>query len=42
MDYGVGIEGSEGRVWRWIDECIVEKSAWLHHKFDNARGSDYA
>ena len=27
---------------RWIDNCIAEQSAWLHHKFDNTRGSDYA
>ena len=27
---------------RWIDNCITEQSAQLYHKFDNARGSDYA
>ena len=28
--------------WTLINECITEQSAWLYHKFDNARGSDYA
>ena len=27
---------------RWIDNRIVKQSAWTYHKFDNARGSDYA
>ena len=27
---------------RWVDDCIVEQSAQLYHKADNARGSDYA
>ena len=41
MELGQGREG-EMQVPRWIDNCIVEQSAQLHHKFDNARGSDYA
>ena len=27
---------------RWIDNYTVELSARLYHKFDNARGSNYA
>ena len=27
---------------RWIDDCTSEQSARLYHKFDNARGSDFA
>ena len=27
---------------RWIENCTVEQSAQLYHKFDNARGSDFA
>ena len=30
------------QVPRWIDNCIAEQSAQLYHKFDNARGSNYA
>ena len=30
------------QVPRWIDKCTTEHSARLYHKFDNARGSDYA
>ena len=32
----------ELQVSRWIDNCTVEQSARLYHKFDNVRGSDYA
>ena len=32
----------ELQVPRWIDNCIVEQSAWIYHKFDIPRGSDYA
>ena len=27
---------------RWIENCTAKESARLHHKFDNARGSDRA
>ena len=45
-----GVPGSElGQGWeeekqvsRWINNCTVEQSAWLYHKFDNAQGSNYA
>ena len=32
----------ELQVPRWIDNRISEQSARICHKFDNARGSDYA
>ena len=32
----------ESRVSRWVDDIISEQSAWLYHKADSARGSDYA
>ena len=32
----------ESRASRWVDDCITKQSAQLYHKFDNARGSDYA
>ena len=27
---------------RWIENCTSQQSALLYHKFDNARGSDFA
>ena len=30
------------QVPRWIDNCTTQQSVLLYHKFDNARGSDYA
>ena len=27
---------------RWIENCTSKQSARLYHKFDNARGSDFA
>ena len=27
---------------RWIDNCTIEQSARIYHKFDNTQGSDYA
>ena len=27
---------------RCIDDCIVEQSAWLYHRFENDRGSYFA
>ena len=32
----------ELQVPRWIDNRIAEQSARIYHKFDNARGSNYA
>ena len=32
----------ELQVLRWINNHTVEQSAWIYHKFDNTRGSDYA
>ena len=29
------------QVPRWISNCTTEQGAWLHHKFDNGRGSNY-
>ena len=26
----------------WINECTTKQSAWLYHKVDNDRGSDFA
>ena len=54
MDCSVGIGCSEGQarsagrgvekkqVPRWIHNRIAEESAQIYHKFDNARGSDFA
>ena len=41
MEYGQEW-AEESRVPRWVDDCIVEQSARLYHKFDNARGSGCA
>ena len=27
---------------RWIENCTAEQSAQIYHKFDKARGSDFA
>ena len=27
---------------RWVDDYIFKQSAWLYHKANSARGSDYA
>ena len=32
----------ELQVPRWIDNRIVEQSAWMYHKFSNTRDNNYA
>ena len=41
MELGQGRE-EEKKVLRCIDDYIIEQSAWLCHRFENNRGSDFA
>ena len=41
MELGQGRE-EEKQVPRWIENCTVEKSSRLYHKFDNTQDSNFA